>query len=144
MLHVSGVFICVLEIRNECARVLTSDNFKLDLTEAANPPLLPLDLEVRGRRATYRANIPGVSANGAKKAQSPRAAVKVASGIVRSHTSAAWNPTIINLGHAESRSHGKQRSLNTDGAEASFGDPNGLSLYRVCVHARYPGTKRGE
>lgn len=107
MFHVLGVF-CVLEIRNERARALTSDNFKVDLTEDASPPLPPPDLVVRARRATYRETIPGVSANGAKKAQSPRAAVKDATGIVRSHTSAAWNPTRISLGNAESCSHGKK------------------------------------
>lgn len=130
--------------RNGRVRVLTSDNFKADLTAAATPPVSPLDLEVRARRATYRASIPGVSANGAKKARSPRAAVKDASGIVRSHTSAMWNPTRMSLGHAESRSHGKKRSLSTDGAEPSFGDPDRLSLYRVYAHAGTKHTRRGE
>lgn len=126
-------FPCSLD-RNRRMRVLTSDNFKADLTADATPPLSPLDLEFRGRRATYRANIPGISANGAKKAQSPRAAVRDATGIVRSHTSATWNMTKMSLGHAESRSHGKNLFLKTYGAEPSFGDPDRLSLYRVCVH----------
>lgn len=124
---------------NESEPTLTSDNFKNVFTSDIIPPSL-VALDVRSLRATYRASMPGAIANGAKKPMSPRAAVRDASGIVRSHTSATWNPTSTSLGHAELRSHGKKRCLKMDGAEPIFGDSDRLSLSRSYVRPGREGN----